>query len=116
MAIVPGDLVRVVADRRHRRWRQRRPRSEVLGAEDPEGVRRLLVFFPAAGAGAVVTQMLPGIDAAVAIVPLDDQALGTFFAQSRGHQWIRAGSGHNQTLLTTNRPRRALPCKHGAIL
>ena len=52
-----------------------------LGFENAERIGRLVALLAAAGAGAVVAQVLPGVDAAVAVAPLDDEAVGTVFAQ-----------------------------------
>src|SRR5438105_518755 len=66
VAVAPDDLVGVAADRGHR---HRLQRHQLLRFQDAEGVRRFLPLLAAAGAGAVVAQVLPGVDAAVAVVP-----------------------------------------------
>src|SRR5438045_2992097 len=70
VAIAPDDLVGVAADDRHAHGGQG---DQLVGLEDAERVRRLLALVAAAGARAVLAQMLPGVDAAVAVVPLDDE-------------------------------------------
>src|SRR5262249_1867693 len=67
VAVAPGNLVGVAADRRHGDGGQRR---QLLRLEDLERIGRFFAFLPAAGTGTVATQDLPGMDAAVAIAPL----------------------------------------------
>src|SRR5205085_8537179 len=73
VAIAPGDLVGVAADRRHGDGSQR---LQLFRLEDSEGVGRLLALFATAGAGTVTTQVFPGVDATVAVAPLDDELVG----------------------------------------
>src|SRR5262245_31854156 len=91
VAVAPGDLVGVLADRRQADGAQRR---QLAGLEDAERVRRLLALLAAGGAGAAVAQVRPGVAAAVAVVPLDDEVVVAFLAQSQRPQGLRAGSGH----------------------
>ncbi len=74
VAVAPDDLVRVPADARHRDGRER---SELAGLQDAKGVGRLFAFVTAAGARAVGAQVRPGVDAPVAVVPVDDETAGS---------------------------------------
>src|SRR5262249_29913362 len=70
VAVAPGDFIGVVTDRRHRHHGQR---HQLIRFEDAKRVGRLQSFFAAAGARAVVAQVLPGVTAAVAVLPLDHE-------------------------------------------
>src|SRR5947209_9979088 len=59
VAVVPGDLVGVVADRGHRGRLRRAGAGNFLRAEDVERVRRLLALLSAGGAGALPAQLDP---------------------------------------------------------
>src|SRR5262249_17931138 len=96
VAIAPGDLVGVAADRRHR---DRRQRYEFVRLEDAERVGRLNALLAAAGAGAVVAQVPPGVDAAVPVGPDDHQPVGAVPAHRRRRQRFGAGRGHIDCLL-----------------
>src|SRR5208337_4345140 len=92
VAVVPGDLVSVVAHGRHRHGGKGR---QFVGLEDAERIGRLLALFTAAGAGAVAAQVLPGVNAAMTVVPFDHQLVVAFLAQCQRQQ-----SGHGDLFLT----------------
>src|SRR5437868_14851055 len=72
VAVTPGDLIGIVPD-----WRDRdgAERFQFGGLDEAERVGGLDALLAAAGAGAVVAQVFPGVDAAVAVAPLDEQAV-----------------------------------------
>src|SRR6266581_2249598 len=67
VAVAPGDLIGVVANRRQGRRPQRR---QFGGLDHAERVGRLQTLLAAAGARAVVAQLLPAVNGAMAVVPL----------------------------------------------
>src|SRR5262249_36279613 len=83
---------------------ERRPGQQLLRRQDAERVGRLLPLLAAAGAGAVLAQVLPGVDAAVVVAPFDDEAVLGFLAQGRRHDRRRAGGWHGWVLPSRNRP------------
>src|SRR5260221_9435818 len=85
VAVVPGDLVGVAADGRHGDGGQR---LQLFRLEDLERVGRLLAFLAAAGAGTLATQVLPGVDAAMAVAPLDDELVGALSPQGDRHKCL----------------------------
>src|SRR5437016_4346967 len=74
MSIAPGDLIGVVTDRRHGHWSEW---HQFIGLQDPKRILGLGTFLTTTGTRAVVAQMLPAIDAAVTVLPLDNQAVCT---------------------------------------
>src|SRR5258708_1223946 len=71
VTVIPSDLIGVVPYRRDRRGLER---LQFGGFENAQRIWGFLAFFIASGAGAVLTQMLPKVNAAMAVVPLNDQA------------------------------------------
>src|SRR5947209_5178286 len=91
VAVVPDDLVRVVADRAHRH-RPRRPGLQLLFRQNAKWVRRLGTVLAAGRARAVGSQFVPGDDALGPVIPLDVEAVlalaanhGGSYARSRLH-------------------------------
>ena len=78
VAIAPSYLIGVMP---HRLKLDRLERHEFAGLENAEGIGRLQMLLAAAGTRAVVTKVLPRVDATMAVVPFDDQALVAFFFQ-----------------------------------
>src|SRR6266542_2353440 len=95
VAIAPGDLVGVAADRRHGDGSQG---LQFFRLEDSEGVGRLLALFATAGAGTVATQGFPGVDAAVAVAPLNDELVGALPPQGDRHECLWARPRHDALL------------------
>src|SRR5205823_1068136 len=58
----------------------------------------LVALLAAAGAGTVVAQALPGVEAAVAVAPLDDQAVA-LPSQGDRHERLGTRPGHGAPLL-----------------
>src|SRR4051812_32457803 len=83
VAIAPGDLVRVVSDRGEV---DRLQGKKLAWLQNTERVRRLASFFLAAGAGALVAQVHPGVFTAMAVAPLDDEPVLALPAQRDGPQ------------------------------
>lgn len=79
MTVAPDDLVAVVPDRFQAHWLER---AQFTGLEYAKRIRRLLALLPATRARAVRPQVLPGVDAVVAVAPVDGQALVALFAQT----------------------------------
>src|SRR5437660_6134533 len=91
VAVAPGDLVGVVTDWCHG---HRRQRDQLIGFQDAEGIGRLEALFAAAGTRAIIAQMLPAIEAAMAVPPLDHQAVAPLFAQGHRLDCFRLQSRH----------------------
>jgi hypothetical protein len=83
VAVAPGDLIGVIADRRESYGCQR---HKLLGLENAERVRRFQAVLAAAGAGALIAKVLPGVDAMMAVLPVDDQTIGALFSE---RDWLR---------------------------
>jgi hypothetical protein len=88
VAVAPGDLVGIVT---HRGDLHGAKRYEFAGLEDAERVGRLFAFFLATGARAMIAQVLPVVDAAMAVIPLDNQAVFAVLAQAQRPQGARHG-------------------------
>src|SRR5262249_4264040 len=101
VAVTPGDLIRVVPDRRDRDGPER---FQLGGLDEAERVGGLDALLAAAGAGGVVAEVLPGIAAAVAVVPLDEQAVVALLAQGQRPHGFRGGTGHGGDLLNGSCP------------
>src|SRR5262245_213567 len=72
VSVAPNNLVGVTANRRHA---NRNERHQLVGLQNAEGIGWLFALFAAAGAGTIGAQVLPGVDAAVAITPLNDETV-----------------------------------------
>src|SRR6476661_2498701 len=70
VAVVPGNFVGVVSDRRHGD-RPRRAGLQFARRQDAERIGRLLPLLAAGGAGAVGAEGVPGDGAAATVAPLD---------------------------------------------
>src|SRR5262245_19804007 len=92
VAVAPGDLVGVIADRGHA---QRLERRQLTRLEDAERVGRLVALLATAGTGTVLAQLLPGIFARLAVAPDDDQKFVAFLAQGRRADGLRRWTGHD---------------------
>src|SRR5438132_1208861 len=91
VAIAPDNPVSIKTDRTNR---YRLERADFARLQDAKRIRRLGAFLPAAGARAVGAQMRPEVDAAMAIVPFDDQTLLAFLLERDGTQ---RGNGHGDS-------------------
>lgn len=76
VAIAPDDFVSVTADRHHS---YRGERYEFIGFENAKGIGQFVAFVAASGARTTIAQMLPSINAAMSVTPLDPQVVGTVF-------------------------------------
>ena len=98
VAVAPGDFVGVLTDRRDA---DRLQWGQLGGLEDAKRIRRLLALIAAAGARTVRAQLLPGMDAVMAVAPVDQQAVVAFLAQREGthrlrHEKLRKSAVHGQ--------------------
>ena len=83
VAVAPDDLVGVMADRCDRYGLERRDFRRLQYAERIGG---LLAFPAATGTGAMAAQMRPRKNAAMAVVPFDDEAVVAVLRESNGPQ------------------------------
>ena len=75
VAVVPDNLIGVIADGRDLHRRQRRLRGQLARGENSKRIGRLTEFSFAAGAGAIVPKMLPAVNAPMPVAPIDGQLI-----------------------------------------
>src|SRR5260370_1000026 len=89
VSVVPDNLIGVIADRSDLHRRQARLWGQLARGENSKGIGRLTEFSLAAGAGAVVSKMLPGVNAPVPVAPINGQLILTLLAQCQRPRGLR---------------------------